>query len=137
FTPDGRVWLANYPGGGLLRLDPATRTMERLITPVPPESDRTAFTGAFRLAVDGSGHVWAVESIWDRLVRIESLAGGRTGLELLPLPHNFRSPVGIVVDDGTIWTTEHPGTRLLRWRPAAGDAAVVQLWPTTDEGYPV
>lgn len=138
FTPDGRVWLANYAAGGLLRLDAARGTVERLPTPPPEDSNRSFFTGAFRLTLDDAGRLWAVESIWDRLARIRPEAEpAAAGLELFPLPHGITSPVGIVVDGDTVWTTEHPGTRLVRWQPPAGESTVVQLWPTTDEGYPV
>ncbi|HEX6989520.1 MAG TPA: hypothetical protein VF282_08630 [Bacillota bacterium] len=139
FTPDGSVWLADYAAGGLLRLDPSRQAMDRLPTPVPEDGgERTAFTGAFRLAVDPEGHLWAVESIWDRLTRIHlGQDRDRVGLELLALPQGIDSPVEIVIDGDTVWTTEHPGSRLLRWRPGDGGSTVIHLWPTTDEGYPV
>nr|MBO2507311.1 hypothetical protein [Bacillota bacterium] len=154
FPPDGSVWLANYNAGGLLRLDPLGGTVDRLSTPAPADSTRTAFTGALRLALDGDGTLWAVESAWNRLARVRpgAAAGtatppaggapagdgdpGTAGLELLSLPLGFTAPVGIVVQGDTVWTTEHPGSRLLRWRPG-GQAEAVHLWPTDEEGYPV
>lgn len=136
FAADGSVWLANYQSRGVLRLDPGTGSFERYATELPPDTQRTVFTGVLRLTID-DGEVWGAESVLDRVFRLR-WRSGRAIIESYPLPMGFNAPVAVFIDEeGALWTTEHAGDRILRWRAPSGPAQAYHLWPMNPNDYPV
>ncbi|HXI03078.1 MAG TPA: two-component regulator propeller domain-containing protein, partial [Candidatus Saccharimonadales bacterium] len=113
----GRIWIATV-GGGVARIDPATRRITRI--PFGPDSgatDRSTLAFTIAEASDGTVHV----GVEDGVFRFDETT---STLERLPIPQLHPGPRTAIVTsiafapDGTLWITTWDGG-LVAWDPMA------------------
>lgn len=100
----GSVWLAQFQGNRVARLDPRSGRVQVWTLPLPEEP----WSSVWDLALDPRGAVWTVSPRTGVLYRLDP---GTGAVRAFPLPADVDGPAGLAVTAGgdAVWVTEHGG----------------------------
>ena len=101
-APDGSIYISEYLGNRIARLDPAARTVEEFVIPSPNAKP----TG---LAVDADGALWFNENGAGKVARLDR----RGVITEFPIPTPNSRPTGLAIDQrGVVWISERDAGKI-------------------------
>lgn len=105
FHPDGTVWATEIGANQILRLDPATKKVAEY--PVPSGVLAKRNTLPYGMAIDGNKFLWFIESIAEKVGKVNPVTGEITEFEIPTkgaIPHRMAADA-----DGNLWFGEAGG----------------------------